>query len=522
MAKRHTHILLLAHESARQQLWDMSEGSPTSEIDPRTLRLSPALLRRLEAWFNDVGAKVAPRAQCINVVESDEQITDSLVEGFYIAGDLQRELGHQIVVVYFRNSLEPEVIKTEMEDGNAYSSTDTVEGEAKERGRNGSFDVRSIEAPAWQKVLDLEAQKRALGNDIGAIPTGKWNRLMDRLSMAENQAVREADLVDRLRAAVPDITDPIDREFVYQAIAPLVVWHAEDIETVRDDPRVRLTAEELVGAPALYLAENAAGDLEDIYSWDLEDRWEPDEPFRNLSRIGGAPTQVSDVQPPDDAFLLQIDFRGIPKDQSENPPLLRLLESHGAPADGLLQVFHTTMGDSRTDPGVPGGGATLRYLSEASLARRLPVDMDAECAVYPPSRTSVSFGLGFRNGPVSTDRSAETVVDLQRIADIGARGGCHTVQYESATDPFSATELPVTRLFGMQSYDFDLPDEDVDLLHRELPLAADNHHVLLLNITGDHSFDTVFGDGGRLEIWIRDTDLRAARFDSIVSFTRST
>ncbi len=278
MAKRHAHILLLAHEAARQPLWDMSEGSPTGEIDPRTLRLSPALLRRLEAWFNDVGAKVAPRAQGINVVESDEQITDFLVEGFYIAGDLQRELGHQIVVVYFRNSLEPEVIKTEMEDGNAYSSTDTVEGEAKERGRNGSFDVRSIEAPAWQKVLDLEAQKRALGNDIGAIPTGKWNRLMDRLSMAENQAVREADLVDRLRAAVPDITDPIDREFVYQAIAPLVVWHAEDIETVWDDPRVRLTAEELVGAPALYLAENAAGDLEDIYSWDLEDRWEPMSP----------------------------------------------------------------------------------------------------------------------------------------------------------------------------------------------------------------------------------------------------
>ncbi|MFO7690595.1 MAG: DUF1963 domain-containing protein [Cryobacterium sp.] len=59
-------------------------------------------------------------------------------------------------------------------------------------------------------------------------------------------------------------------------------------------------------------------------------------------------------------------------------------------------------------------------------------------------------------------------------------------------------------------------------LRRELPLAADNHHVLLLNITGDQSFDTAFGGGGRLEIWIRDTDLRAARFGSIVSFIRST
>jgi uncharacterized protein YwqG len=44
----------------------------------------------------------------------------------------------------------------------------------------------------------------------------------------------------------------------------------------------------------------------------------------------------------------------------------------------------------------------------------------------------------------------------------------------------------------------------------------------MLNITGEHSFDSVFGDGGRLEIWIRDTDLRAARFKSVVSFIRST
>lgn len=382
-----------------------------------------------------------------------------------------------------------------------------------------SFDLRSIDAPAWQALLDLEAQKRALGDDIAAIPTGKWNRLMDRLVVAEDRAVREANIVDRLRAAVPDITDPIDREFVYQVIAPLVVWQAEEIETVRDDPRVALRAEELVGAPAIYLAENSDGTREDIYNWDYEDF---DEPFRNLSRTGGTPTQVSDEQLPDDAFLLQIDFRGIPKDESENPQLLRLLASSGAPANGLLQVFHTTTGDSRTDPDKPGGGATLRYLAEASLASQLPVYLDAECAVFPPSRVSVSFGLGFRDGPVSTDRSSETVVDLQRIADILARHGHHTEQYMSSTDPFSATELPVTRMFGMQSYDFDLPDEDIDLLRRELPLAVDDHHVLLLNITGDYSFDTVFGADGRLEIWIRDTDLRAARFDSVVSFIRST
>ncbi|GHD43384.1 DUF1963 domain-containing protein [Mycetocola manganoxydans] len=385
-----------------------------------------------------------------------------------------------------------------------------------------SFDLRSIDVPAWHKVLDIDAQKRALGDDILAIPVGKWNRLMDRLHVATDQAVREPEVLDRLRAAVPDITDPTDRELVYQAIAPFVVWDAEEIETVRNDPRVALTAEELLGAPAVYLTENPAGEPEDIYAGDVKTAGEPEERYRNLSRVGGTPTRVAESQLPDDAFLLQIDFRGIANDGSEDPPRLRLLESHGVPLDGLLQVFHTTTGDSRLDPDIPGGGATLRYLPELSLAQRLSLNLDAECAVYPPSRARASFGLSFRNGPVSTERSDETVMDLQRLADIWARSGSFTEQFESDTDPFSATELPVTRMFGVQSYDFDLPDEDIDLLNRELPLARDDQHILLLNITGEHSFDTVFGDCGRLEIWIRDSDLRAARFNSVVSFIRST
>lgn len=385
-----------------------------------------------------------------------------------------------------------------------------------------SFDLRSIDAPAWQQALDIEAEKRALGDDWLAIPTGKWNRLIGRLLAAIDLAVREPGVVDRLRAAVPDITDQADRDFVYLVIAPLVVWDAEDIDTIRDDPRVALPSEALIGEPALYLAENTADDLEDIYGWDLEDEQDYDESFRNLSRIGGTPTRVTALPLPEDAFLLQVDFRGIPKNHAGDPRLLRILESHGVPSDGLLQVFHTTTGDSRTDPNVPGGGATLRYLPEHSLAKRVPLDMDAECAVYPPSRAQASFGLSFGNGPAITDRSAETVVELQSLADIWARNGNFSEEFEASTDPFTRTELPTTRMFGVQSYDFDLPDEDVDLLNRELPLSGDDRHVLLLNIAGEHGFDSVFGDGGRLEIWIRDTDLRAARFESVVSFIRST
>lgn len=382
-----------------------------------------------------------------------------------------------------------------------------------------SFNLRSIESPAWQKVLDIEDQKRALGDDITVIPTGKWNRLVDRLYAALDRAVRDADVLTQLRAAVPDITDPTDREFVYRMIAPLEVWEADDIETVRNDPRVALTAEELVGAPALYLAEYPSPNPRNIYWWDQEAL---DEPLRNLSRIGGAPTQVPDLSAPDDAFLMQLDFRGIAANYAGNPRLLRLLESHGIPPDGLLQVFHTTTGDSETDPDIPGGGATLLYLAEPSLAVRLPVNLDAESAVYPPSRIHASFGLSFRDGPSGGERSSVTVVDLQRIADIWARNGCHTEQYRISTDPFSAMELPVTRMFGVQAYDFDLNDGDFDVLQRDLPLAAGDRHVLFLNIAGEHSFDTVFGDSGRLEIWMRDSDLRAARFEEVVSFIRST
>lgn len=76
-------------------------------------------------------------------------------------------------------------------------------------------------------------------------------------------------------------------------------------------------------------------------------------------------------------------------------------------------------------------------------------------------------------------------------------------------------------MFGVPSYDFDLDEGDLDVLYRDLPLATGDQHVLLLNIAGEHSFDTLFGDSGRLEIWMRDSDLRAARFDNAVSFIRS-
>lgn len=128
----------------------------------------------------------------------------------------------------------------------------------------------------------------------------------------------------------------------------------------------------------------------------------------------------------------------------------------------------------------------------------------------------------FRHASISTEESVQKVIKLQRAADHWARAGERTGEANEA-DPFNRVPDPVSRVLGLQHYDFDLEEEDVALLQERLPLQdGKDAHRLLLNIASERSFDGVYGDSGRLEVWMRAGDLTQARFDTVVSFWRST
>jgi hypothetical protein len=156
------------------------------------------------------------------------------------------------------------------------------------------------------------------------------------------------------------------------------------------------------------------------------------------------------------------------------------------------------------------------------VRRRTAIDPSASS--YAASHASYRALPTFRAAPHAGPGTLDRVDQLQEEAYRVARNGSYTDEYlrDLQHDPFIARVGAVAHLFGLPSPDSDIADEDRALLNERLPLTApDDEHLLLLEVAADHTFDLVFGDGGRLEIWIRSSDLASARFDDVVSFIRS-
>jgi hypothetical protein len=314
-----------------------------------------------------------------------------------------------------------------------------------------------------------------------------------------------------------------------------VFEHGRRTEDLRADPRVGLGVDELRIENALFLAEGgsmAGRAQEERYSYEHVEgepgpagsrRDDPDEAHRNLSRIGGVPTAAGAGHDPDaEEFLLQLDLRAIRRETPFLDGLDEVLRGTSLPADGLLQVFHSTTGDSCPDPHRPGGGGALRHVPEAEVLDRRPLRIDPDA--YPVSPAVLRVLPTFRSGAAATDSVFEAVQVLQDDTHRTARNGAYSTGFLDllGRNPFAAREDAVSYLFGLQAPDFDV-DVDQDVLHRDLPLRDDeDRHRLFLTVAADRTFDQVFGDCGRLEFWLRASDLARGRFDDVVTFIRST
>lgn len=352
----------------------------------------------------------------------------------------------------------------------------------------------------------------------GEISVPAWNALQTRWVEAADAVIHDSKLMAELRRALPNVVDPRDRRLLAQLLLVPLLDLRPEAAGILADPRVTLTADQVDIAPAIYLVD-ADPDPDNLPLYDADDA-HPDEPNHGLTRMGGLPT-AGPWDRPDTVFLLQIDLSTL----SETTAVEAFLASTRMPRDGLLQLFHTTQGDSRTDPHLPGGGATLCYVPEPLLTRRRRSEGEA---LFPVKQIVMEILPAFRFGAgAGTDETFLEVITLQARADTLARRDTWYADGADRPDPFDEHLPTSSRMLGIQWFDVDVgPDgseETQTVLARDLPLRdPHDRHLLLFDITSDTVFDGLFGADGRLEIWMRASDPAAGDFSGVVSFLRST
>lgn len=372
--------------------------------------------------------------------------------------------------------------------------------------------MRDIDNTAWQAFLELNERYRDQLPRIHEIPVTQWNRDMDEWTAALEQVRGDRFLMTSLRERARDTSAVEDLALLHTVLGGVVFDHGADLEALMTDPRV-FAANGVEVRAALYLPEiESEADPYDAEA--VEDEW------RDLTRVGGSPTAAFFSPPTDRVFLLQIDLRALRRRADDDDEISAVLREHPLPESGLLQIFHTTVGDSRTDPDAPGGVASILHVSEGAVIDSHTTAIDR---LFPTYTADIMVLPTFRHRPDAPDEVADLVEGLQEDVYRTARNGSYPPGYDEAfsRDPFAARAGAVTHLFGLQSPDSDLAPEDCELLARELPLTGPSDtHVLLIEVAGDRVFDCGLGEDGRLEIWIRASDLAQHDYSRLVSFIR--
>lgn len=362
--------------------------------------------------------------------------------------------------------------------------------------------------------LNQEIQRAALS--MQEIPVRGWNAKMDELSRAIDEVRRDVALMKLLQEAARTSQDASERSLLHRVLRQAPLDHGANIDALLADPRVRREPSQVVTELSIYIVEQEPLDHEYPF-----EEVRPDEEWRDLTRIGGNPTTVDGIPAPTGRdFLLQVDLAALAREAAHSEALASAVRRHTLPQDGVLQVFHSTTGDSRTSDD-SGGGAVVRYLPEEALRHRA---RPAGSNPWPAWQASCVVLPSVAAAPGSSAEVADSVNVLTEDLNRAARNGSYEEDFLVAFErnPFTARVDAVTRMFALSSPDFEQSVEDSVILAARLPLLGpDDRHLLLFDIPADRAFGQVFGDAGRLEIWMRASDARDHRFGEVVSFIRS-
>lgn len=196
--------------------------------------------------------------------------------------------------------------------------------------------------------------------------------------------------------------------------------------------------------------------------------------------------------------LTDVDGAALPEEKEAFPD-----HREGLPTSGALEVFHDleTYGYEAADGSI--GGWLVRWVPEPDRSgfAEAPADLAT------PTEVAQS-GLFLRGWtlPSTTD-----FVGSERFDAAEALGEAYQrawlFQQTRSTDGWP---VPVTHVYGHSQAG---RAEALRVLAEVLPLEAGDSHRLILDIESWTHLDQWFGDAAPLEVWMRESDLTARRFD---------
>ena len=267
---------------------------------------------------------------------------------------------------------------------------------------------------AWRRLREIDAWWRALPSPDGAdaaqteridsIPANTWQEMQDGQATAISEIRANAELMTALRAVAREADDPVELALLYTVLRDAVIDYQTDPAAIAGDPRVDWDARTMETRLSVYLPEGTLlGDSGDSGDSELPALDAADESARELTLIGGTPTRFPGLaNPPGSEFLLQFDC-AVLRRAAGHEGVARLIRENSLPRQGVLQLFYAAGRDSLTTPEVPGGGTTLRHVSEAAVRRRAPGSAAGGASGWP--MVLPSFGASIEASPAHVKSS---------------------------------------------------------------------------------------------------------------------
>lgn len=178
------------------------------------------------------------------------------------------------------------------------------------------------------------------------------------------------------------------------------------------------------------------------------------------------------------------------------------------PETGYLEVFgHLQTYGNPEDEGT--GGWLVRHVPFDGVSFPPLVDPPADLDLPHDVCQPVLLGAGF-SVPRSVDYIDADDDDFAAAQRAETEAHAAWTAWRRGVDTVKEPVFPISHLYGHSDSGTDHAHE---VLRRVRPLMADDDYVLLLSVESWTFFDGWFGDAGNFEVWMRASDLGAARFD---------
>jgi hypothetical protein len=189
------------------------------------------------------------------------------------------------------------------------------------------------------------------------------------------------------------------------------------------------------------------------------------------------------------------------------------VHAEGLPTAGYLEVFHDLVdtwgwqADERD-----AGGWLVRWVPEPEAKRLADPPADADPA-YDACQAGM-YLAGWSCPPPMDFRSDRAAFD----AALAVQEAWQSSWWRQRTHQPKDVARPVTHVYG-HSQNASAPA--LRVLRECLPLDEDDSYRLVLDIESATHLCGWFGDGASLEVWMRDSDLAASRFERAWCITRT-